>query len=140
MNYPTFLNQVDQLASACDADSLRQFVHGLARVLPEYNREHFLAELQKYTGAFMGENPALKEEDALSEQVDALFKAMEKIQDGSVELQAEYNEEWDDWYNPDANEILFSDPERLIPDIMMLGSKKPLPAQQLRQLHCILPP
>ena len=39
------------------------------------------------------------------------------INDGERCLDSEYNEEWDDWYNSDVDEVLFSDPEHLLKDI-----------------------
>ena len=37
MNYPTFLKKVDALTSRSDADSLRLFVHEVARTIQEEN-------------------------------------------------------------------------------------------------------
>ena len=41
MNYPGFLKKVDALTSRCDANSLRLFVHEVARKIQENNRERF---------------------------------------------------------------------------------------------------
>ena len=40
-----------------------------------------------------------------------------EINNGIRYLDSEYNEEWDDWYNSDADEVLFSDPIDILPEI-----------------------
>ena len=49
MDYPTFLKKVDQFAAKCDVDSLRLFVHEIARTIPESNRERFLTTLNNFS-------------------------------------------------------------------------------------------
>ena len=50
MNYPTFLKKIDEIAAKCDANALHKFVHGLARTVPEQEREVFLARFRQYCG------------------------------------------------------------------------------------------
>lgn len=46
----------------------------------------------------------------LLERIEAIIPILEKINSGEVCLDSEINEEWDDWYNSDAEEFFFSDP------------------------------
>lgn len=51
------------------------------------------------------------------EEVTAALKALDRIGRGEVTLDSEFNEEYDDWYNSDADEYIFEDPSDLRPDI-----------------------
>ena len=117
MNYPNFLKKVDQLTSASDVDSLRSFIHEIARTIPESNRQRFLATLDRFSSV-SADKPISEEVDAcLTVQVDSLLKALEEIQTGDRELESEYNEEWDDWQDEAEDAYRFSDPDNLLDDI-----------------------
>ena len=118
MNYLAFLKKIDELASRCNADSLRLFVHEIARTVPESNRQRFLATLTKFCD-ISSDSPLIeKSTDAsLTDQIDALLKALEEIQAGERVLRSEYNEEWDDWYDEDTDAYCFSDPDNILDDI-----------------------
>ncbi len=119
MNYPTFLTKVDQLASKCNTDSLRLFVHEIARTIPESKRQHFLAALNGFCD---GPNEVPSEEitnAVLSDQIDHILNALSEIQNGDRELESEYNEEWDDWNDDPEDEFRFEDPSGVLDDIAL---------------------
>ncbi len=120
MNYPTFLKKVDQLAARCDADSLRVFVHEIARTMPESNRQRFLTTLSDFCDD-PAETPSKVKADAvhLSDQIDRILEVLSEIQDGDRELECVYNEEWDDWYDNADEEFLFSDPSGILDDVAL---------------------
>ncbi len=118
MNYSTFLMMVDQLTAVNEADSLRLFIHEIARTLPEHNRERFLATLKRFCGG----SPDIpveekKADEWLSVKVDSILEALKGIQAGDRELECEYNEEWDEWQDEEEDSIRFSDPDHLLADI-----------------------
>ena len=113
MNYPTFLKKVDALTSRCDADSLRLFVHELARTIQEKNRERFLQTLEDFCDAVESDSTRISKDDTLERRVDELLRALSGIQNGDRELEAEYNERWDDWSDEEEEEYEFSDPDHL---------------------------
>ena len=75
MNYPTFLKEVDRVIFNCDVDSLRQFVHDLARKERECNREEFFDTLVRFCGV-----SEEKSEDKKTEQKSLADKIDEAIQ------------------------------------------------------------
>lgn len=90
-------------------------LHELARVLPEEKRQNFLEILRNSI------NPHIEEKDRksenLSEEISESLKALEQIENGKKLLHGELNEEYDDWYNSDDEEFIFSDPQGLLNDI-----------------------
>ena len=118
MNYPTFLKEVDRLASVCDADALRSFIHETARMVPESGRRRFLSTLSGFCGA-PAEKPRIENEIdvRLAERIDLLLKTLDEIQNGDWELESEYNEEWDDWHDEEEDAYRFSDPGNILDNI-----------------------
>jgi hypothetical protein len=120
MNYPTFLKKIDQLAAKCDADSLRLFVHEIARTIPESNRQRFLTTLNGFCNG-SAETPSEEKANAaqLSDQIDQILQALCEIQNGDRELESEYNEEWDDWNDNAEDEFRFADPFGVLDDVAL---------------------
>ncbi|ETP71077.1 hypothetical protein UYO_2977 [Lachnospiraceae bacterium JC7] len=58
-----------------------------------------------------------EERDKVAARVMSIIPKLEKIQSGEIRLESKINEKWSDWYNRDAEELLFSDPDKLIKDI-----------------------
>ena len=114
MNYPTFLKKVDALTSRCDANSLRLFVHEVARTLQENSRERFLLTLEDFCDATESDSIRISKDDNLEKRVDEILRALSGIQDGDRALEAEYNESWDDWSDEEEGEYEFSDPDNLL--------------------------
>ena len=118
MNYPTFLKNVDQLAAKCDADSLRLFVHEIARTVPESSRQRFFTTLNDLCDASPETPLEEKGNDAhLSDRIDHILRTLCEIQNGDRELESEYNEEWDDWNDDVEDEFRFSDPSGVLDDV-----------------------
>lgn len=121
MNLRIFLKKVDEASANLSHENLEGFVHEIARTLPEKEREDFIKTLQAF------QNPSdktasgmLPEDDGCSGVLNRIAEMKDRlmeINDGSRMLDSEYNEEWDDWYNSDVDEVLFTDPEGIVKDI-----------------------
>ena len=118
MNLLQFLKQIDSIITDMKKKELEDFIHEIARTLPENRRESFLKTLETVS---MGENKEQLSDanyaEELSLKVNEIIDILTDINDGTRSLESEYNEEWDDWYNPDVPEVLFSDPEHLLPEV-----------------------
>lgn len=113
---PQFLKEVDAIVSKLSHEELEKFLHEIARTWTENKREHFLQLLKTY-GSGTGK---VREDDGYSGVYSGIKDIMEhltEINNAERCLDSEYNEEWDDWYNSDVDEILFSDPEGILKDI-----------------------
>ena len=88
MNYKSFLNEVDQHVSTRNADSLRLFIHEMARTVPEDSRIKFLSMLKR----FCKDNEIItdkkhadkKVEKTFEKKVDSLITALQDIQEGRI--------------------------------------------------------
>lgn len=113
MKLPQFLNCVDENVNNSNHAKLAAFIHEIARKLPEEKREDFLSFLQNIDDESInndGKNEVIK-------QIEETITKLDKISQGEVTLDSEFNEEYDDWYNPDADEYIFYDRDRLLVDI-----------------------
>ena len=111
MNLVLFLKQVDAVNAQLTKERLAEFVHVWARGLPESQRDAFLAELSKglNTGNRLEAPETHTESESPSDECAAMLTDLERISTGEVELTAQYNEEYDDWYG-DSEEFLYEDP------------------------------
>ena len=107
---------IDALTSRCDADSLRLFVHEIARTIQEENRERFLLALEDFSDIAEPNPTRIPKDDNLEKRVDDILLTLSGIQNGDRELEAECNETWDDW-SDEEEEYEFSDPDGLLDDI-----------------------
>ena len=119
MNLTRFLILVDSKTAEMSREEMITLVHELARTLPEEGRLTFLEKLNSVSEI----NEAIDESDEqyakdIKGSVQDIMGILSDINEGERCLDSEYNEEWDDWYNSDADEVFFSDPERIIPDIV----------------------
>lgn len=130
MNLLQFMNCVDETAANLSQDRLAKFVHDIARVLPERQREEFLKNLQAMQGMKApegsqpplggngsGKNSMAAETEALADmkqKLKQIKKNVEKIEAGEICLAGSLNEEYDDWYDSSSDEFLFEDPENVI--------------------------
>lgn len=120
MNYPTFLKEVDRVISNCDMDSLRQFVHDLARKERECKREEFFDTLVRFCGVSEEKSEDKKaEEKSLADKIDEVIEALDDIQSGNRNLIGSYVEEYDDWDDYYENEYNFEDPEDILSDVQI---------------------
>lgn len=112
MNLVQFTKEVDKLISEISEDELRKIILELARVYPENQRSIFMKVLKAHTSE---EKPAVSgfqkyfAEDTKN-KIEDIHEKLEQINHGDLCLDSKYNEEWDDWYNSDDEEIIFSDP------------------------------
>jgi len=120
MKLPQFLDVVDNQTKAMSHDELEQFIHEIARKLPEKQRDDFIDLINQVISTKNISSSTIPNDNGetdVKNQILNIIPKLEKINSGEVCLDSEYNEEWDDWYNSDAEEILFSDPQKLLPDI-----------------------
>lgn len=115
---PQFLKKVDELTGSMKHKELEAFIHETARVLPEGRRSSFLEVLAECAGVETDDAGRMIPEDdgqeEIVEEIETIISELKAINDGEKCLDSEYNEEWDDWYNSDVDEILFSDPDQLL--------------------------
>ncbi len=118
MNLPVFLNKTDTLTANLSHEDLEGFIHEMARTLPEGRRDDFLGTLESFAG--QGAPREAKKGDgyeSLRADVEAAMERLDEIHEGERCLDSEYNVEWDEWYNDDVDEFLFSDSEGVLADI-----------------------
>lgn len=134
MNLLEFLAYVDNICENLSENSLRIFVHETARTLPEEYRSAFLSSLElaadssqngrthadcSVIGEMKVSDSELREKLVanLKEELRCMMQNLTDVNQGKKALESEYNEEWDDWYNSDDDEILFSDPHDILKEI-----------------------
>ena len=104
MNLSQFLKAVDNTTATTSKENLVKFVHDIARTLPEKEREDFLTRLDEMCGK-NGKAKVVRQEKAeedLSQALESLKEKLERIENGELCLEGCLNEEYDDWYNSDA--------------------------------------
>ncbi len=119
LKLPQFLKIVDELTASMDHKELEAFIHEIARVSPEGRRAYFLDTLRDYSVSQESDEKeaVFAKDDGQTEtrkEVERVIDELKVINEGERCLDSEYNEEWDEWYNRDEDEILFSDPEKLL--------------------------
>ena len=92
-------------------------MHEVARTIQENNRERFLQTLEGFCDAVEPDSTRILKDDTLERRVDGILHALSGIQNRDRELEAEYNESWDDWNDEEEEEYEFSDPDGLLDDI-----------------------
>ncbi len=121
MTLPEFLKEVDGLSHGYTREELVAFIHEVARTLPETKRSHFIHTMQIFGNSSAQTLPLkMMRDDGRVELMEAIETVIEKlieINKGDRCLDSEYNEEWDDWYNSDANQVFFTDPQGILKDI-----------------------
>lgn len=120
LRLPQFLQKTDTLTAAMSQKELREFIHEVARTWPESRREAFLSLLKVYSGdgESVDHQKSLNDGyDLLVSEINDIKERLQSIHEGERCLDSEYNEEWDDWYNSDVDEILFTDPQNILVDV-----------------------
>ena len=119
MNLPTFLRKSDELTKKLSKEQLIAVIHEIARILPEHKREIFLDTLRAACQSTTKDSPKTIRNDHQQLLIELKHNQdiLTEINNGIRYLDSEYNEEWDDWYNSDADEVLFSDPMDILPEI-----------------------
>lgn len=115
MNLPKFLKEVDHLTEIMSKNELSEFIHDIARTLPEAGREDFLDGLKEVSGnRDVKEEPVEYEEQDFQQEYESIKQKLECIENGEMCLAGSLNEEYDDWYSSDSEEFLYEDPEGVI--------------------------
>ena len=119
MNLSRFMKAVDMALTDLSAEDMKSFVHQIARGLPESGRGSFLKRLESLKGEDSVELQKRVEKDSaeLHAEVERIKKVLSEIDEGNRCLDSEINEEWDDWYDNEEDEFLFTDPEDLLKDL-----------------------
>ena len=119
MNLPTFLRKSDELTKQLSKDQLLAVIHEIARTLPEHKREVFLDTLTTVFQTTATNSPKTTCDDRQQLLIELKHNQdiLAEINNGIRCLDSEYNEEWDDWYNSDADEVLFSDSMGVLSEI-----------------------
>ena len=119
MNLPTFLRKSDELTKQLSKEQLIAVIHEIARTLPEHKREIFLDTL-----TVASQNTAMDSSKTTHDDYQQLLielkhnqNTLTEINNGIRYLDSEYNQEWDDWYNSDTEEVLFSDSMGVLTEI-----------------------
>ena len=136
MNLPQFLKSMDQTTAAMSRENLAEFIHDIARTLPEKERENFLLRLDIISeiGTETKNHPKNQEADRkASDHTAANHKAanlkeppcredfnqkqnslktwLERIESCELCLEGCLNQDYDDWYDGADEEFLYSDPQ-----------------------------
>ena len=123
MNLTRFLNEVDNISDSMSKKQLINFVHDIARTLPENKRIFFLDRLAQISDKEAENNVKdCKDNREILEKYENIKNNLEKIEAGEIYLIGSLNEEYDDWYNSDVDEFLFEDPEG-VSDIVVEACK-----------------
>ena len=111
------------MTSECTAKQLAEFVHELARILPESQRADFIKRLRNLTlGGGKGNSGADGFADARDRNANAwekeLREAYQRIRENlkiidsqELTITGTLNEEYDEWYNNGVEAFLYEDPE-----------------------------
>lgn len=116
MNLVQFLKEIDTSVVEMSRKQLEVFIHELARTLPENYRNQFINTLITVKS---NDNQDILISDSslgdLTSEINEITSKLRSIIDEDLCLDSEYNVEYDDWYDPDDEQILFSDPLMLLP-------------------------
>lgn len=110
------MNAVDSELDNMSGTELKTCIRELARTLPEKDRPYFLNTISKRNAD--SKKKSVNGKKNFTKEIDTIMAKFIDINNGQRCLDSEYNEEWDDWYNSDVEEIFFSDPQKLLPDIV----------------------
>ncbi len=118
MNLPLFLKKVDSLIEDMSHDELGIFIHEAARTLSAQKRAEFLEQLRNSASVQESdggsENLDIAHKNRTLEEVNRIKELLSSVDEGTLCLTSRINEEYDDWYNSDADEFLFEDPEDVL--------------------------
>lgn len=116
MNLTAFLKAVDSRTAQMNLEECTAFIHEISRSYPESQRIVFLDKLEEYASGKDNVNSRKSCEDShlMELKAAAVKEQLDPIESGELMLSEEYNEEYDDWYNSSAEEILYSDPEHIM--------------------------
>ena len=118
MNLTQFIRKIDMIAMDLPQEKLTEFIHNVARTLPEEQRPGFLEKLYGIAGEALVEDKKQLPEQYNAEEIQRkLCQIREKlllIENGELCLVGNLNEEYDDWYSSSEDEFIFEDPENIV--------------------------
>ena len=98
MKLPAFLKSVDQYTVTMTHEQLEGFVHELARTLPEADCDDYLDALKHFSGENKPEMvPADDGRAEIINEIATLIPRLEQIREGDLEMEGNYDEDWNDW-------------------------------------------
>lgn len=117
MNLTQFIKQTDAILINSPQEKLAEFIHDMARILPEHQRTDFLRKLHSITG----EKPAADTKyllqkhniEDIQEKLRLFKEKIISIENGELCLVGSLNEEYDDWYSGPGEEFTFEDPNNI---------------------------
>lgn len=115
MNLRNFLLQVDTITGQMSAAQLKAFIHENARLLAESKRSDYLSVLESFLSQSQSDEMSVfdckrKASEELEQECAELEEKICKLEEGELYLKSELNYEYDEWYDNEDEEILFSDP------------------------------
>lgn len=117
MNLTKFMKDVDSITMDLSHEKLAEFIHYIARKLPENQRTDFLHQLQTSAGYYTAESRIhLTDQTDTDEIRERLLQSqadLQLIEEGELCLSGENNIEYDDWYSIEE-EFIFKDPDQVI--------------------------
>jgi len=115
MNLSHFLKEVDSTTGKLSAQELANLIHDIARTLPEAGRDEFLDKLNRIKeGNEVKKEQESKTSGGIEKKYKAIRDKLKNICEGELCLEASLNYEYDEWYNNDVDEFIFSDPEGVV--------------------------
>lgn len=120
MKLPKFLKEVDVLSQNLSHENMEMLIHEIARTWPENRRNNLLQLMRSYENISGSKSCEKCIDDGISQilpSIESIKERLTQINSADRLLASEYNEEWDDWYNSDVDEVLFSDPKGILKDI-----------------------
>lgn len=120
MKLPKFLKEVDALSQNLSHENMEMLIHEIARTWPENRRNDLLQLMRSYENISGSKSCKKRIDDGISQivtDIESIKERLIQINSANRLLDSEYNEEWDDWYNSDVDEVLFSDPKGILKDI-----------------------
>lgn len=115
MNLPQFLKEIDEMTNCMSKRELIDFIHDMARVLPGGKRPDFLYSLNKSQEEVSTVSKREYESNnVILQKYEDIRKGLKSIEEGELCLEGSLNYEYDDWYNRDEDEFIFSDPEGVV--------------------------
>ena len=130
MHLPQFLKQIDTISSRMSRDQLERLLHEIARTIPEKERGRLLSlftafDVKDPDSSRGGTSEGVeghsfdddKKNERLEKEIESLMETLEELEEGGRALVSDYNYEYDDWYNSDADEFTFDDPDGIMDDV-----------------------
>ncbi len=110
LNLPGFIKEVDTITHTLNKAELEEFIHEVARTLPEVKREDFLMKLKLRQIKEAKSGLREQEDHNIREIYQSLKQKLNSIKSGELCIEGSLNELYDDWYNDDEEEFEYEDP------------------------------